>query len=41
MMVRFLRLVGHIAVRFPENTLTIYHDLWLNFFNFRPVASLD
>jgi hypothetical protein len=40
-MARFLRLVGHAAVRFLENTLTAYHDRCLNFFNFWPVASLD
>jgi hypothetical protein len=40
-MARFLRLVGRAAVRFLENRLTAYHDRWLNFFNFWPVASLD
>jgi hypothetical protein len=40
-MVRFLPLGGHAAVRLLENTLTAYHDGWLNFFNFWPVASLD
>jgi hypothetical protein len=30
-MARFLRLVGYMAVRFLENTLTTYHDRWLNF----------
>jgi hypothetical protein len=30
-MARFLRLIGCLAVRFLENTLTTYHDRWLNF----------
>jgi hypothetical protein len=34
MMVRFMRLGGHLAFQFLENTLTTYHDRWLNFFNF-------
>ncbi len=29
------------AVRFLEKTLTTYHDQWLNFFSFWPVASRD
>ena len=40
-MARFLRLVGHQPFRFLENTLTTYHDRWLNFLYFWPVASLD
>ena len=41
MMVRFLRLVGHRPFRFVENTLTTYHDRWLNFLILLPVAFLD
>jgi hypothetical protein len=41
MIVRLLRLVGRMAFRFPQSTLTTHHDRWLNFFNFRPVPSLD
>ncbi len=40
-MARFLRLTGRATVRFLENTLTAYHDLWLNLFYFRLVSSLD
>ena len=40
-MVRFVRLVAHLAFQFLENTLTTYHDRWLIFFNFWPVASFD
>jgi hypothetical protein len=41
MMVHFLRLVGNLAVRLLENTLTTYHDRRLIFFSLWPVASLD
>ncbi len=29
------------AVRFLEKTLAVYHDQWLNFFDFWPEASRD
>ena len=40
-MVRFLRLVGHQPVRFVENTLTTYHNRWLNFLYSCSAAFLD
>jgi hypothetical protein len=40
-MVRFLRWVGYQAVRFLEDTLTTYHNRWLNFLNSWSAASLD
>jgi hypothetical protein len=40
-MPRLLRLAGHAAVQFLENSLTAYHDRWLNLSYFWPVSSLD
>jgi hypothetical protein len=40
-MVGFLRLGGYASLRFRGNTLTTYHERWLNFFNAWPVASFD